>query len=87
MFGFSISKILLLVLVILGVLYGARLLRQLTGGQGQPKARGGQKHPEPRAEAQHRGQLDDVVECEKCGVYVATWAGDCGKVGCPFKKG
>lgn len=65
----SLSKILLIALVVAGVFYAWKLLR--------PKAarRPVAKRADPRAL--------DMRKCAVCGVYVGEGEGACGKPGCP----
>jgi hypothetical protein len=64
----SFSKILLLVVVIMGVFFAFRLLRR-------PR----QTKPLRRAET----KALDMRKCAVCGVYVGAGEGPCGKANCP----
>jgi len=85
MFGLSITKLLLLVLVVLAVLFGARLFRQFTGSGNERQDRRRVDDDKGRGgEARH--DVEDTVECRRCGVFVTRNSGDCGKPGCPFAR-
>jgi uncharacterized iron-regulated membrane protein len=65
----SLSKLLLIALVVAGVYYAWKLLRPKAAGR--PVA----KRADPRAL--------DMRKCAVCGVYVGEGEGACGKPGCP----
>ena len=64
----SLSKLLLIVLVVVGVFYAWKLLR--------PKA------PRPVARRADPRALE-MRKCAVCGVYVGEGEGSCGKANCP----
>ena len=65
----SLSKLLLIALVIAGVFYAWKLLGPKVGRR--PVA----KKADPRAL--------EMRKCDVCGVYVGVGEGACGKPGCP----
>jgi hypothetical protein len=65
----SLSKLLLIALVVAGVYYGWKLLRPRAAGR--PVA----KRADPRAL--------DMRKCSVCGVYVGEGEGACDKPNCP----
>ena len=65
----SLSKLLLIALVVAGVYYAWKLLRSKAAGR--PVA----KRADPRAL--------DMRKCAVCGIYVGEGEGPCGKPGCP----
>ena len=76
MFGFSLPKILVLILIIVAVWYGFKLFtrgRNVTAGGKQNQA--GQEKPDASLE---------MKPCEVCGDYVAAGAKSCGHDDCPY---
>jgi hypothetical protein len=65
----SLSKLLLIALVVAGVFYAWKLLR--------PKA------PTRPVASRARPRALDMRKCAVCGVYVGEGEGACGKPGCP----
>jgi uncharacterized protein len=87
MFGFGLSKLIVLILVILGIWYGFKymgrveevrqaLRRAREAAERQAAQRGGGR---PKIEA------EDMVKCRACGTYVpARGASNCGRPDCPW---
>ncbi len=76
MFGFGPSKIILLVVLVIAVLYGKRLI---SGVGSRTKSVGGGGKARPVGE--------DTQQCEVCGVYVSTLdPSGCGRSDCPYKS-
>ena len=76
MFGFSLPKIVVLIVIIVAVWYGFKLItrgRNVTTGGEQKLA--GQEKPD--------GSLE-MKPCEVCGDYVAAGARSCGRDDCPY---
>lgn len=67
MFGFSVSKLLLLVLIILVVFFGTRMMRQLSDRAG-PKGNDSKQGAADRAETD-QAAAEDMTQCPHCGVY------------------
>ncbi len=82
MFGFSITKLALLVAIIVAVLYGFKMIGRLdqlakaaTAAKGTRKA---------QREAADDGSID-TVSCPVCGTFVAAGgAKHCGRRDCPY---
>ncbi len=75
MFGFSLQKLILLVLLIVAVLYGRRLIGRVGS---LTKSVGGEGGAPPVGE--------DMQKCPVCGVYVAAAnPASCGRADCPYK--
>jgi len=72
----SFSKILLVGVILVAVIFGTRLLRSLTGGGGGPVDAGTAKGGAPGAV--------DLVACASCGNYVDPDAGGCERADCPY---
>ena len=90
MFGLSLTKILLTILVIAAVWYGWRFF---TRYQALKAAReravppeGGRDTESPRAAGrQARVEAEDMVECRTCGAFIAASRRvACGRKDCPF---
>ncbi len=81
MFGFSLAKLLVLVLIVGGVWYGFRWLSQRDALAG--------KHARKATKAASRPKIpdaEDMVKCPVCGVYVSSGTGaSCGREGCPYE--
>ncbi len=85
MFGFSLTKLLFTVAVILIVWYGfkwlGRVQAQRNAGIKRKPAESGRQAPKSAGAA----QVEDMVECATCGSFVpARGATNCGQAGCPY---
>ena len=75
MFGFGPSKIILLVVLVIAVLYGKRLIASV-GGAAKNVGSGGKARPVG----------EDTQQCSVCGIYVsAANPVACGRSDCPYK--
>jgi len=88
MFGFSLSKLLVLGLMALGAWYLFRMLAGPTSPPSNPsrpnaqaRERGGSRAPSRTVEA------EDMVRCSVCGTYVPSkGAKACDNPACPWPK-
>jgi hypothetical protein len=84
MLGFSLSKLLLLLLVIAAVWFGFRYMGRVDAVRRalrEELARRQQPQKAPRVEA------EDLVSCSACGAYVsARGASRCGRADCPWGR-
>ena len=65
---FSLPKLLVLILIILGVLYGFRIVNSLKRRETRAKT---PAEPKPeRQREQERLEVEDLVQCPRCGAYV-----------------
>ena len=72
MFGFSLTKLLVLAAIVAAVWYGFKWVTRMQRLREQAKE-------EPKVAA------EDTVRCPKCDAYVvAKGAADCGRPGCPY---
>ena len=77
MFGFSISKLILTLLLIVAVIYCKRLIGGI--GNRSKSVRGGGGSARPVGE--------DTQQCSVCGVYVSALdPSSCGRSDCPYKS-
>jgi len=75
MFGFSLSKLVVLVAIIAAVWYGFKFLGRLDEKRKAEIKRGAAKGHDAEA----------MVECPVCGIYVSAQdAGNCGRADCPY---
>ena len=75
MFGFSLTKLVVLAVIILAVWYGYKYVTRLTG-QGN---RVGRQGPDAEVDAA------DMVKCPICDTYLPrSSAKNCGKPNCPY---
>lgn len=87
MFGFSFSKVVLTILVIVAVWYGYKLLRRM-----QVRREAVAEHVRVRRHEATRprnpeppSQTEETVECRICGAFVAARSAvACGRSDCPF---
>lgn len=87
MFGFSITKLVFTIVIVVVVWqafkYFTRLSDQredrarMNGGKSQ-KSKGRADDPAPPG-------VEDMVKCSVCDSYVARGSQPCGKEGCPFR--
>ena len=72
MFGFSITKLLVLAAIIAAVWYGFKWVTRM-------------RDIRDAAEAEREVTAEEMVRCPKCDAYVvAKGASDCGRDGCPY---
>lgn len=88
-FGLSIQKLLVLGVVIVGVIAAFRLLSSIK--RQQEVARRNQQAEERRRQQEQptqpgQQQIEDMAACGRCGAYIASSAGGCGRRGCPYKS-
>lgn len=88
MFGLSLTKILLTILVIAAVWYGWRVFTRYQALKAA-RARAGEMpkdaQPSGRTGGQARVEAEDMVECRTCGAFVAASRRvACGRKDCPF---
>ncbi len=80
MLGFSLSKLVVLAVIVCGVWY---LFRMLAGPPPQKKSA-----PPPRPQESPRRakaiEAEDMVRCATCGTYVTASARSCGRADCPY---
>ena len=98
MFGFSIQKLLVLAAIIGAVWYAFKYVGRLQQSRdAEAKAGGGAKRStlgeqlrdwvggKPGGDGGSAGATEDLVQCPKCGAYVAAQgAGPCGRDDCPY---
>jgi len=97
MLGFSIQKLLVLAAVIGAVWYGFKFVGRLQQARdAEAKAGGGAKSGNlgdqlrdwvggRKGGAGTAGEAEDLVQCPKCGAYVAArGATSCGRSDCPY---
>ncbi len=97
MLGFSIQKLLVLAAVIGAVWYGFKFVGRLQQARdAEAKAGGGAKRGNlgdqvrdwvagRKGGADARGEAEDLVQCPKCGAYLAArGATSCGRSDCPY---
>jgi len=78
MLGFSLSKLVVLAVIVAGVWY---LFRMLAGPPPQKKSA-----PPPVQDSPRRAkaiEAEDMVRCATCGTYVTASARSCGRADCP----
>jgi hypothetical protein len=85
MFGLSLPKLILLVLIIVIVWYGYRYMQRIEAVRRTFRAellrRQQAARPSPPVAA------EDLVKCATCGAYVAArGAGACGRPDCPWRR-
>ena len=76
MFGFSLPKLLVLILIIAVIWYGFKSF-----GGGSRRGRRVEREDEDRDQG---GTAVEMSRCGVCGDYVPEDAEDCGKAGCPY---
>ena len=83
MFGFSLPKLILLALIIIGVWQGFKYLQRRTEVQAAKK---NERVRESRRETQGAADpVEDMTRCKVCNTFVAgTGATSCGRKDCPY---
>lgn len=77
MFGFSLSKLLVLAALIAAVWYGLRWVQRLQQLNRSAESDRVERDPAPSSQ--------DLVACPRCGVFVAAGAApSCDRADCPF---
>lgn len=85
MLGLSVSKLLLLILLILGVWYGYKYMGRVEAVRRALREELQRRH---KAQAPPRSiEAEDLSKCPVCGAYVAAKsAGNCGRADCPWGR-
>lgn len=93
MFGLSVSKIILLALIVGAIVVGTRVLGRIGQEREAARRRDAERTPAaPPGEGAKGGPGDgsgeapvDLVACRKCGTFFSPGeALDCGRGGCPY---
>ena len=94
MFGLSLSKLILLAIVIAAVWYGFKWIGRVDKMRKEAAARDRVDQKKRAGEADRAstapmpaasGGAEDMVSCRSCGTYVlASAARNCDKAGCPY---
>jgi uncharacterized protein len=87
MFGFSLQKLLLLLLIVGAVWYGFKFVNRLqqardSEGKSRSRVRGGKP---PASEPSTAAEVEDMVRCPICDAFVAARStSHCGRDDCPY---
>jgi uncharacterized protein len=87
MFGFSLQKLLLLLLIVGAVWYGFKFVNRLqqardSEGKSRSRVRGGKP---PASEPSAATEVEDMVRCPTCDAFVAARStSHCGRNDCPY---
>ena len=88
MFGFSLTKILFTVAIVIIVWQGYKWLGRMQTRRdaiARETARGGGRGGRAAAAAASSAEIEDMVECTICGAFVpARGAVSCGRGECPY---
>jgi uncharacterized protein len=87
MFGFSLQKLLLLLLIVGAVWYGFKFvnrLQQARDSEGKSRSRVRGSKP-PASEPSAATEVEDMVRCPTCDAFVAARStSHCGRSDCPY---
>jgi uncharacterized protein len=87
MFGFSLQKLLVLLMVVGAVWYGFKFisrLQQARDSEGEPRSRVRGRKP-PASEPSASAGVEDMVRCPICDAFVAARStSPCGRDDCPY---
>jgi uncharacterized protein len=87
MLGFSLQKLLVLLLIVGAVWYGFKFvtrLQQARDSEGKPRSRVRGGKP-PASEPSASAEVEDMVRCPTCGAFVAARsASPCKRDDCPY---
>lgn len=82
MFGFGLSKLLVLAAIVAAVWYGFKFIGRLQEVQRDRQQAGGRPAPRGRKKP---AEVEDTVQCPVCGAYVvAKTAAPCDRQDCPY---
>ena len=87
MFGFSLTKILFTIAVVVLVWNAFKYIARFQDQRAQRERVKKQDRSASRSEDQSKGGkagIEEMVECRVCGAYVARGAKSCGRDDCPF---
>lgn len=87
MFGFSITKLVFTIVIVVVVWQAFKYFTRLSDQRENRARMADKKGPKTRgreADAPPPG-VEDMVECSVCNSYVARGSQSCGKEGCPFR--
>lgn len=76
MFGFSLAKLVVATILILAVWYGFKVVNRVSEARSEVLP----QRAKPRAE------VEDLVECRRCGAFVSANAKACGRADCPYPR-
>ncbi len=79
MFGFSLGKLVVATILILAVWYGFRMMTRI----GEVRADALARNPKPKA---NKLEVEDLVECKRCGAFVSAGAKACVRDDCPYPR-
>ena len=84
MLGMSLSKLLVLAIIIAIVWYGFKYMQRVEAIRRSVREEIARRQASARPAAR---SVEDLVKCSKCGAFVAAnGATNCGKAGCPWGK-
>lgn len=87
MFGLSLTKIIFTIAVVVLVWNAFKYLTRLQDRREQRERVKQRDQSASQPEHQSKGGkagIEEMVECQVCGAYVARGAKSCGRDGCPF---
>ncbi|MEE8507181.1 MAG: hypothetical protein V3S40_13295 [Kiloniellales bacterium] len=84
MFGFSLQKLIVLVVVVAAVWYGFKFITRLQDARRTDAELRDSAARRPTA-AKGPAEAEDMVQCPVCQAYIqARGATDCGRADCPY---
>ncbi len=85
MFGFSLTKLLFTIAIVLIVWYGFKMVGRLDAERKQRVKAAARKTPKSRRSEAASNDTEDMVACPSCGTYVSVGgARACGRDDCPY---
>ncbi len=80
MFGFSLTKLVVAAILIMGVWYGFKMMARIGEVRSETLAQKG------KTPAKAKGEVEDLVECRRCGAFVSANARACTRNDCPYPR-
>jgi hypothetical protein len=80
MFGFSLGKLVVATILILAVWYGFKMMTRI----GEVRAESLRNNAAPKGS--RKLEVEDLVECKRCGAFVSAGAKACSRDDCPYPR-
>lgn len=83
MFGFSLTKLVVAAILIMGVWYGFKMMTRIGEVRSEALSREG---AQKKGKTPAKGEVEDLVECRRCGAFVSANARACSRNDCPYPR-
>ncbi|MBM3506828.1 MAG: hypothetical protein FJX64_03715 [Alphaproteobacteria bacterium] len=81
MFGFSLGKLVVAMILILAVWYGFKMMGRI----GEVRAES-LRNANAAKGTRNKLEVEDLTECKRCGAFVSAGAKACARDDCPYSR-